>query len=882
MMLSLPRYVHGMLQTPDKLNVFGDIRPIAYSEMFSTDLQKQVYQKIRLGLNRELLKDIKDAYGFFALNDEEYIVAHFQLMELTEPTSRGKPVFSEYLYITLEQLSQINWNLYAIFQSFKSIDYYDQVNKNLENLEIDISPNFEWFSSVKPFEVHLLAVLLRFLSSSENINIVSAPNDENVRLKFFCALIQTIPERYRKGISFSTLASDTTESVRMFFSARQGRYGQIVDWVNPKIPTDQLGIVYTTWLQGLFTHGNQQKITAAINNLELPLLEKAGHLPPYGDQLGDSVKHISWEAEIKDLLKIIDQQLKNMRGGDVKEKILQQLNMLPEGILHYFNFHSDDEIADWLSLIFSYLIKLNAYDFSSETLAKYNSLINRAEFRIQLVAKIAQHTVDENENIVLQLAQFLSKVTELADSAKQSILLDFCKEILLESLSGDRSYIGLRLWVGIKDLKWVQETDFIVLAVKKLSISSKHDFIYFVENVYYTTNRKIFYSFRELLQRNNIPCPATRHFFEQFDKSKFDDYQISALNSFREIQSFRMFRSQINFALENYPDSVFLFPNLLEKIPPSVIDSFLDHIARDQDTKLIALITFSIIQNRDSSSNSSSSKLFTKSISFCQNCNISDINYGLSVVSGKWKDVKKWKLSSALQLLTSFLETTNDTLVSSNVEQIHRVLNQYERQEIIIKRSSQGVIDKFWLFTEMIPGLIRDADFDSWKLLVDNIEKTSVRKIYETELAERFIESDAFGINEDKLKDWAMDLENRGLSFESDLFTAWQIRNGDVFANINPALKRALKSEFHFFILAKIIGYKRAIDNNYMGQLLNNNQNIEIVHLRKDLQGFVDSRPIHSSLVRIQSIVKNISPEIIEIELCKTVLRQISHNTYFK
>src|ERR1700690_1999178 len=149
MIFSFPRYIYGMLQTADKKNVGGDFRPIAYSGDFSEALQREVYKKVRPGITGDLLQEVGRAYAFSPLSSDDFIVAHYELMELTEPTSRGKPVFSEFLYITSSQLKQMDWNLFPIFQSFTKIEYYSQVVKNLRHAEIEYTPDDRWVETIR-------------------------------------------------------------------------------------------------------------------------------------------------------------------------------------------------------------------------------------------------------------------------------------------------------------------------------------------------------------------------------------------------------------------------------------------------------------------------------------------------------------------------------------------------------------------------------------------------------------------------------------------------------------------------------------------------------------------------------------------------------------
>lgn len=858
-----PRYIHGMLQTPDKKNVFGDIRPIAYSEQFSLDLQRQVYQKIRPGLTRELFQDSSDAYGFFALNEKEYIAAHFQLMELTEPTSRGKPIFSEYLYITDKQLIDFDWNLFPIFQQFKPIDFYGQINKNLDDLEIDIPSSAEWFNYLRAFQVQLQATLVRYLSSSERVIIASAPVDNQIRLKFFCAFLQSVPKRYRHNISFATLASDTTETVKLFFSARHGRYGQIVDWVGPTVPTDQPGAIYATWVDDLISQGDKQKMNKAIANLLLPDPAKATHLKLWGEQLDLAVRSAQWYPHREDYL---------------RTKIPQQLMEQADQILKFSCIYSEQQIADWLSTILTYLIKLNAYDIGTEALAKHTSLLGQDHSRRDLVQKIVHLTLEESDDSLPSLVTFIIQVTEYAKRSGQTTLIEFCKEILFFSLSLSKYQRGLNLWVKIAHLSWTTSPDFISAALEQIhAINSSKEFLFIIEDIGCPANKKAFTSLLALLKRSPINIPAAIKFLEQSANILLANYFENMQKCFQEIESYRWLSTQIHFAIQNYPDLVAHFPNFLAKMPFRTTEKLLDYVAKIKDGRQIALISFSIMRNGINSANPASHKLFIKSISFCQNCSSDEIKFSLPILSVHWDDFPY----EQLLLIQNLLKQKSSNLDNS-AQEIQTVLNHHERRTLLEQKFHSGVDtrDLDWIVQELIPNFIKANDVDAWAILVNNLrERTSIKRDYQESLGRKFLESQAFGVSFYHWHKWQSDLERKGLLFEADLFAYWLIRSRDQKVDISPTISRTLKSRaVNYFTAGKIIGYERAIDNTYLRLLV---QSLMFANLREtqslgeELSEFISRHSESSIQIRIKSLIADIEPDVVWVEFCKTILSQI-------
>ncbi len=855
-----------MLQTLDKKNVFGDIRPIAYGERFTSDLQRQVYQKIRPGLTRELLQGLRDAYGFFALNEEAYIAAHFTLMELTEPTSRGKPVFSEYLYITADQLRQFEWNLLPIFKNFKTIDYYEQVNKNLNNLEVDIPVETDWLKDLREFSLPLQAALVRYLSSTEKISICSAPADNQTRLRFFCALLQIVPEKYRKNISFSTLASETNDSVKLFFSERQSRYGQAVNWIEPTIPTNKPGAGYVTWLDELITQNNQQQIKKTITtDLRLPDPAKSTHLKTWGDELDLAVQGVQWYQHREEFFRV---------------RVPQKLNEQADLILKFSCIFSDQEVTDWLSTILTYLMMLNAYDIGAEALARHSSLLSQYQTRQNLVQKIVHFSLQSTESSITSLANFIIQVTDLANKTGQSTLIGFCKEILYFSLSNVQYQRGLNLWESLSTLSWTKSPEFISPAMDHIiGIDFPEELFLFLGKIGCPADNKVFTSLLDLLKRSRIRIhvPASIQFLIQLNTVLLPDYFENMHLCFQETESYGWLNTQINFAIQNYPDLVSNFPDFLANMPLSNTEKLLDYVVRIKDNRQIALISFAILLNGIRDNNSVSRGIFNKCISDCQNCNSNELRLSLPILQGHWNDFSKEQLLSIQNLLQQKLRG-----LDSNIQEIQIILDHYKRLDLISQKFIEGVAkqDLIGIIDEFIPTLIKATDVGAWQVL-SNLTNSWVelRGEYREKLGTRFIENQAFGVSFYQLHKWRADLEGKGLLFEADLFSYWLIRMRDQKVNIGSVISRTLKSKSVDYLTAgRIIGYERAIDKTYLNfavQRLLYVSRSETQSLGEELKQYVSKYPESFLPIKIRSWVEDIQPGVVWVEFCKTILSQI-------
>ncbi len=459
MSISLPRYVHGMLQTSDKKHVFGDVRPIAYSENFPLEVRRQIYEKVKLGLNMNLLQGEGNAYGFMSLNENEYVAAHYQLMDLTEPTSRGNPIFSEFIFITKTQIESINWNILKIFEFFKPIEYLEQVNKELPNAELKLnSINFleNGNSLLHQFQLQCQSILVRYLSNPQKIIITSYNTSAEIRLKFLCAMMYTIPARYRNGFSFSTLASDTSNSVRIFFSNRPSRNSQSIDWQSPIVPTELPGTVYSTWVLDLINAKNEEPLTSQINTLPTPIPEKSTHLKTWGDELDLAIRNLYWYPKREEYLNV---------------KIPEQLNDQANQILEFSCFYDDRQVAEWLSLFLTYLMKLKAYDIGIASLTSHSLLLANQDTRKYLASKLLQLIITKQLESMQTLSVFIAHLTQYANKTNQPLVIDFCKEILIFSISLPNYQAGLRLWSDVHNLDWARGENFFlsaITAIKKL------------------------------------------------------------------------------------------------------------------------------------------------------------------------------------------------------------------------------------------------------------------------------------------------------------------------------------------------------------------------------------------------------------------------------
>lgn len=860
-----PRYVYGMLQTQDKKNVYGDLQPIAYSREFSGNLQRDVYKKVRLGLNGELLQESRHAYGFFSLNDNDYIAAHYELMDLTELTSRGKPVFSEFLHITLSQLQDIDWNLLPIFESFTNISYYGQIVEDILPIEIDFHSNGQRLETFHQFPMQVEAILVRYLSSSEKINIVSSPHDNNIRLKILCELFQYLPLKYRKDLSFATLAKENTDSVRVFFTSQASINGQIVDWSAPTIP-NLSGIVYTNWLEELVKVSKTGEIKNRISDLLLPW--KTDHLKTYGDEVDLAVRYRDWSSN------------KNIH---LKIKVLAQLEQLAKQINEFSCIFKGQEAEDWLSALLIFVMKLTAYDVGAESLSYYMYMIADDKARQKLVKKIVDGIfLQKIEGEVKTLAGFIIYITEHGIKTNQNVLLDLCQEILLQCLVSENHTKALRLWNEVKDIEWASSPIWFEEALEKLPKTlAKEDFIFLVDDIGCPANRKVFEALRAILKKSHVLSvhfPENLLFLESLDFEEPQNYLEHISGSFLEVRSYKWLSTQIKFGYESFANFSESLPFLMSEVGIAISHNLQRYVASEEDDFLSALISVSIILSQIKQGELKLTDL-NKYLSIIAESRPENIKVGLEILQKYWGYFSVEQLELILNLLDakslrfkniniSVLEIRSAIQKKNRIKRIHNMFNTRKRMNNL----------EYVIF-EFVSDFSRSADVESWHLFEKYIREYGYLNEYHVLLIQILVDHKFFRIDDDKLKNILILLTNAGLQYEADVFMYWLFFREGLLVNPVSTISRTLSL---FCVLPAeagiIIGQEFTFNKKHARKLAHNLSKmapIEAGGLVEKLDLFLSTQSTSSIENRLRALVSDLTPDEIWHENCKSLSKNI-------
>lgn len=861
----LPRYIYGMLRTPDKQNVFGDLRPIAYSVGFSDELQREVYEKIKLGLNREILKNTDDAYGFFSFQPNTYIAAHYHLMDLTEPKpiSRGKPVFAEYLFITETQLSDLKWNLIPVFKTFQKIDYYDQVVRDLPSYQITDDFENEWFDYLLRYSAQIEAVLVRYLSSTQKINITSAPEEPEVRLKFLCALVQTLHARYRNGISFTTLASSATQTAKIFFSSGQSGNGQIVEWTKPTIP-NLSGAVFANWMNDEARRSNSEGFIKAIQDMDLPWETK--YLNSFGEELDLAIKYKIWYAN---------------RDEHLKTRVLNQLEELARQINEFSCILTPDEARNWLSFLLVFLIKVTAYDISAQSLSHYMFMITDSNTRRELAKKIAYEIFHQQKDEEFRtLVEFIVFITEHSVKTNQSLLVEFCKEIVLQCLSSKDTLNALKLWEKIRYLDWANSTSWFQSALEAIPTNAnKEDFIFIVNKIKCPANKQAFDALLTFLQKSSSLSRNLQQnirFLENSENYDAQKYVVEILKSYPEVGSYAWLGTQIKFGYDTFSDFSERLPHLVNSIDEVKAKDLIQYTISEKDELLTVFIVFSRILNQTKSDNL---KTIDNDLVFVMGCHSEYINIGLEILQNHWKLFSVEQLISMLNLLNSKSRTypnINLSIVEINITIQKK--NRIEKIKKVFQEDKKRGNLKYFV-SDFIFDFSRSADMEAWMLFVEYLRDNGYLDEYRRLLIQILLERKFFNIDNDKLKRLSALLGDAKLTYEADVFVYWLFFQRGISINAIPTILRTLSlSHVLPTDAGKIIGQEYVFDKKYIRYLANKLIQMDIVEVRrltKELDDFIVRQATSSFENKIRALVSDLPSDVIWAETCKLLSKSI-------
>lgn len=815
--LQFPRYIYGMLLTPDKNNVYGDLQPIAYSVDFPDELKTTIYEKIKLGLNRDILKETGEAYGFFAISKSTFVSAHYQLMNLTEPTSRGKPIFAEYLYITEKQIIEMGWNLLPVFGAFSKIEYYDRIVANLQPVHIRPDEDTEWIKPFRHYSLQREAILLRYLASDEKVNIISATIEPALRWQFLCSLLLCLPERYRYGISFSTLASDTSEITRIFFSDGYAGYGQVVDWSAPEIQPLP-GAVYSNWVTNLVGKQPADHIEEKLNKLRLPLSGKKSKYKTIGAELDDAIEHKKWVESIKTHLDI---------------KVPEQLEELYKKINEFSCFYNDKEIGDWLTTILTFVMKLNAYKLGTKAISDYSQLLSQQEIRQNLVKKIIDETLKHpSRPKVAELSEFLVAVTQHAEKSGHTVLIEFCQEILFSILASENYRVGMEIWVSVKQAlqpdSWIASPDWYARAIAVFpDLRKRDDFVYLVETLVCPPRDSVFRSLYEWLQRSPKAAREIENnltFLAQFGESESLSYLQAVQDCYSEVKSPRWLVTQLQFLLDSKINAHYLLYGFFKHQNDEAVISLLRTASQLGYCKQAVSIAFSLAKSQVVQKNTLSLNLLNTCLQLIQPCTAADIKFASGILSGFWREFSPEQLEVFLNLFQQ--KDRHSSNLSSDISAIKDTIRHHKLMQEIMglgKNAKDNHQFNEWL-RKLLERIFDANDAEAWEYLEKNVVRIKRQADYQKYLPKIVVESMAFGKEANRIEQFKNSIFAKGLRYEVSILAYWLISQRYApLDNLSEIIRDTLTehSQVSPILASAIIGTERCYDKSYASTLAN-------------------------------------------------------------
>lgn len=874
MKLTFPRYIYGMLQTPSKQNVYGDLQPVAYSSEFSDNLQREVYKKIRLGLNEALLQNYSHAYGFFPLSDNDFIAAHYELMLLTEPTSRGRPIFSEYYHITLSQLSEISWNLFPIFNAFTSIQYYEQVVKDISPAEIEFTADDEWIGNLRQFAIQVEAILVRYLSSKEKIIIAPLSGKPDSQVKILCALLHCLPKRYRKDLSFATLAKETSDSARIFFTPNPDKHRLILDWFAPTIP-NLPGIIYANWVGELLREATEKNFNKAISGLVLP--RKIKYLATIGDELDVAIRYKNWYAD---------------RNNHLRIQVLSQLEQLAKQIKEFSCIFTLQEAEEWLSILLTYVMKLSAYDVGAASLSHYFSIITEEKSRQQLINRIVGEILIKQEENLRSLTSFIVYLTEHSTKTNQGILVEFCKEILIKCLSSKNSMNALNLWKNIKHLEWANSVLWFKTALVAIpQVQSTDIFFFIVDEIGCPPDGEAFEALLGLLKKSKAlegQLSENVRFLENFQHSDPQKYTEQIASCFFEIMSYKWLTTQIRVGYENLVAFHEMLPHLITKIGIIESEKLLKHVTSEKCDLLVVFIIFSIILDQVQKNNSNQS-LVVNHLIIIKECESEYISIGLEILQKHWMHFSIAQLESILLFLES--KARRYQRIRLNIIEIRTIIQKNKRIQKIrnIFARKIGKDELGHIIFDYIAEFFRSSDIDAWRLFEEFIQDSGFTNEYHELLVQILLENQFFKTSDTKLKEIAERLRSNDLLYEADVITYWAFfRRGVAINPIKTIVNTLELSSVSPSDAGKIIGQENIFDKNYfslLAQKIALMEPIKAEMLIEKLDDYLSKQKSNSLENRLRAFILTLSPQVIWIENCKSLsssLKSQLRNTQYR
>lgn len=540
MNIRFEHYTWGMLQTSNGQAVAGSERVVAYTPDVTDNMRLRVRKFAKAGLRSSVLGD-NDAYAFFPLGSGDYVVSHYQVSPLSEPVSRGKPVFAQHVWINEDQLEQIGWNLVSVFHLFKPIGVYSEVEEQA-HLELDLFQasrlHDKWSDAIRSNMLLVQSVLVQLLSTNEQIGITSGPSHQDERLYWICGLIQCLPRDLRRALSFCTLADPIASSARVIFPDRGSSSVVPVDWGSPSERSGP-GSIYAAWIAEI-SSDTPDIFRDKVDSLRLPYGE--GKPESLAAQLDLAVEFAHW----------MKTPIEPMQAGK------SGLDQLSADICKYRPILTADEVVEWLGMLLSRAIILSECDSAGQNAIQHISLLEGVETEQKIVERVLAE-VFKREHID-QLVQFIVRLDALSRRNSYQPLRQFAENVVLACLNRDLDQ-GLTLWKELMHKDWGRSAQWAARVLCTLGSVETGLFPELAEAIMGLANVKVFAELGELLERSGEgpkrEYRQTHAFLRRFMQREVSTISDSVLrelaDSYGEMKKPRWFVVSTKLALGKLP-----------------------------------------------------------------------------------------------------------------------------------------------------------------------------------------------------------------------------------------------------------------------------------------------------------------------------------------
>ncbi|KXK15507.1 MAG: hypothetical protein UZ14_CFX002000528 [Chloroflexi bacterium OLB14] len=599
--------------------------------------------------------------------------------------------------------------------------------------------------------------------------------------------------------------------------------------------------------------------------------QKAKHLKTIGDELDLAVKYKRWYPNRNEYLKITE-----------VSQIKQQLNTPVNEFSWIF---PKEEAERWLSDLLTFVINFPAYDIGVEALSHYIVIISDDKSRQILVKKIVNEIfLPQKEKDLFKLTDFIIHITEYGIKTNQPLLIRFCEEILQYCLNSKQYKKALYLWSKLIQLEWASSTGHFVSALAQLSqIQGKDDFLYIVNIIGCPPNKQAFMALLSLLKRlSKLPTDIPQNF--KFLDSVNDDVPKKYLEflpkCFAELQSYKWLGSQIKFGYENVDGFYQEIPLLIEKIGLETANKFFENVRDERDDLLTAITAFSIILNQIQKGDTKP-KFLNNYLSSIEMCQPQYIDEGIEILMKHWMFFSVQQLETMLNFVETKPKLRNINRISeeirTNIQKKNRIKRVEDTFTSKIKKENLGhiIFDFTYEFSRFV-------DIEAWMLFEGHIRNRRYLNEYHNYLIQILLENRFYKIEDYKLKDLYFSLDNAGLHYEADVFAYWLLFHRGIFINPFDTIYRTLSLSNLSYIrpnhAGMLIGQKKAFDSKLIRSIA-----ARIVEMSpKEAESLIEKLDVYMGKYvtstfgnRLRTLVTDLPPDIIWLEICKALSKQL-------